>query len=319
MKIVVLDGYTLNPGDISWQGLEKMGQTFIYDRTQEDEIIERVGDAEIVFTNKTPLSRETLTKLPWVKYIGVLATGYNVVDLEAAKLLNMVVTNIPDYGTDAVAQFVFSLLLEICNNVKRHHEEVQKGTWTNCMDFCFWKHSLIELTGKKMGIIGTGRIGKATARIAQSFGMKILAYSRHPEKSLVSDTMQYVSLNSLFEQSDVISLHCPLTDDTKGIINRKSIEKMKDGVIVINTSRGALIVEEDLVKYLQNGKVFAAAMDVLEKEPPAKNNPLLYLDNCIITPHIAWAAKESRQRLMNIAITNLEQYLKGQAVNVVNQ
>ena len=317
MKIVVLDGYTLNPGDLSWAGIKELGTLTVYDRTPEDKIIERVGEAEIIFTNKTPLSKETLQKIPGVKYIGVLATGYNVVDVKAAIERGIVVTNIPTYGTTAVAQFVFALLLEICHHVWRHNEEVKKGTWTNGPDFCFWNYPLIELVGKTMGIIGLGRIGKATANIAQSFGMKVLAYDKYQDKSIESENLNYVELDELLNRSDIISLHCPLFDSTKGIINKDSILKMKDGVIIINTSRGPLIAEQDLADALNCGKVYAAAMDVVSTEPIKMDNPLLTAKNCIVTPHIAWAPKESRSRLMDTAVNNLKKYICGDPVNVL--
>lgn len=317
MKIVVLDGYTLNPGDLSWAGIKELGTLTVYDRTPEDKIIERVGEAEIIFTNKTPLSKETLQKIPGVKYIGVLATGYNVVDVKAAIERGIVVTNIPTYGTTAVAQFVFALLLEICHHVWRHNEEVKKGTWTNGPDFCFWNYPLIELVGKTMGIIGLGRIGKATANIAQSFGMKVLAYDEYQDKSIESENLNYVELDELLNRSDIISLHCPLFDSTKGIINKDSILKMKDGVIIINTSRGPLIAEQDLADALNCGKVYAAAMDVVSTEPIKMDNPLLTAKNCIVTPHIAWAPKESRSRLMDTAVNNLKKYICGDPVNVL--
>ncbi|MCK4258419.1 MAG: D-2-hydroxyacid dehydrogenase [Halanaerobiales bacterium] len=318
MKIVVLDGYTLNPGDLSWEALEKLGELTVYDRTSADEIVERIGDAEIIFTNKTPLSRETFEKVPGLKFVGVLATGYNVVDVQAAKEMGIVVTNIPTYGTAAVAQFVFALLLEMCHHVWVHSEEVKKGAWTNSPDFCFWKYPLVELAGKTMGIIGYGRIGQATGKIAQSFGMKVLASDNHKNKELESDTMRYVELDELLQKSDIISLHCPLIESTKGIINKETIAKMKDGVMLINTSRGALIVEEDLRDALNVGKVAGAAVDVLSAEPVKKDNPLLTAKNCIITPHIAWAPIEARVRLMNIAVNNLEQFLAGNPVNTTN-
>jgi glycerate dehydrogenase len=319
MKIVVLDGYTLNPGDITWKGFEKLGELMVYDRTPEDKILERIGDAEIVYTNKTPLTRETLKKAPAVKFIGVLATGYNIVDTAAAREQGIIVTNIPTYGTTAVAQFAFALLLEICHHVGAHNEEVKKGKWTEGTDFCFWNYPLIELAGKTMGIIGFGRIGQAVARIAQSFGMNILAYDAYQNKALENDTLKYVALDELLAGSDVISLHCPLLDSTQGIINNKTIMKMKDGVMIINTSRGPLIVEEDLADALNRGKVYGAAVDVVSSEPIKAGNPLLTAKNCIITPHIAWAPKESRARLMDIAADNLAAFLKGEPVNVVNQ
>jgi len=318
MKIVVLDGYTLNPGDLSWEGLEKLGELTVYDRTPEDKIYERSKDAEIVFTNKTPLTRETLSKLPLLKYIGVLATGYNVVDIKAAKELGITVTNIPTYGTDAVAQYVFALLLEICHHVYEHNNAVKNGEWTNCPDFCFWKYPLIELAGKTMGIIGLGRIGYRTAKLAQAFGLKVLAYDANQRKELEDENLRYASMDELLAKSDIISLHCPLTDETKNIINKDTISKMKDGVIIINTSRGPLISENDLAEALKSGKVYAAAVDVVSAEPISSTNPLLTAPNCIITPHIAWAPKESRSRLMDIAVSNLKAFLDGKPVNAVN-
>lgn len=324
MKIVVLDGYTLNPGDLSWAGLEELGDLTVYDRTVFDRsndnlIIERIGDAQIVFTNKTPLPREVLSKVPNVKYIGVLATGYNIVDIEAAKELGITVTNIPTYGTDSVAQMVFAHLLEICHHVAAHSDAVKNGEWTNNVDWCFWKYPLIELAGKTMGIIGYGRIGQAVGRVAQAFGMKVLANDKYPNKDLESDTLKYVELDELLANSDVISLHCPLFEENKGKINKDSIAKMKDGVIIINTSRGPLIVEEDLAEALNSGKVYAAGLDVVSTEPIKADNPLLKAKNIFLTPHIAWAPKESRQRLMDIAVNNLKQFLEGSPVNVVNQ
>lgn len=319
MKIVVLDGYTLNPGDLTWEGLKRFGDLTVYDRTPSEEILPRIGDAQIVFTNKTPLTEETLKAAKNVKFIGVLATGYNIVDVAAARKLNITVSNIPTYGTTAVAQFVFALLLEICHHVWAHYDEVRKGTWENGPDFCFWKYPLIELAGKTMGIIGFGRIGQNTAKIAQSFGMKVLAYDEYQNKALESETLRYAQLDELYETSDVISLHCPLFDNTRGMINAKSISKMKEGVIIINTSRGPLIVEEDLAAALNSGKVFGAAVDVVSTEPIRADNPLLKAKNCIITPHIAWAPKESRARLMDIAIDNLSMFLAGTPVNTVTK
>ncbi len=319
MKLVVLDGYTLNPGDLSWGGLEKMGDLHVYDRTSDDAIIERCEGAKIIFTNKTPLTRETLNALKDLKYVGVLATGYNVVDIEAAKEFGIVVTNIPTYGTAAVSQFVFALLLEICHHVGAHSESVKQGTWSSCPDFCFWDYPLIELSGKTMGIVGMGRIGKESAKIAQAMGMNILACDHYQDASLESETLKYVDLNELYKASDVINLHCPLDDKSKGMINRETIEVMKDGVIIINTSRGPLIVEQDLADALNSGKVYAAAMDVVSTEPAKMDNPLIQAKNCIITPHIAWAPIESRARLMAIAIDNLDKFLNGSPVNVVNK
>ena len=317
MKIVVLDGFTLNPGDLSWEGFEKSGELKVYDRTSLDEIVDRACDCDIILTNKTPLSRETLKKLPKIKYIGVLATGYNVVDVKAANELDIIVTNTPAYGTNSVAQFVFALLLEICHHVGEHNEVVKKGAWTKSKDFCFWNYPMIELAGKTMGIIGMGRIGCVTSTIALAFGMNILAYNPSKNKSLISDKFKYVELDQLYAKADVITLHCPLFLETNGMINKKSINKMKNGVIIINTSRGQLIVEEDLADALNSGKVAGAAVDVMSSEPVQMDNPLISAKNCLITPHIAWASKESRERLMNIAVNNLNQFVNGTPINIV--
>lgn len=318
MKIVVLDGYTLNPGDLSWEGFENLGDITVYDRTDSDAIVERIGDAEVVIVNKTPITKETLDACPNIKYIGVLATGYNIVDTEAAKEKNIPVTNIPTYGTAAVAQFTMALLLEICHHVGEHGKSVQEGQWTESPDFCYWNYPLIELAGKTMGIIGFGRIGQNTAEVAKGFGLNILAYDNFPTDS-GRELAEYVELDELLAKSDVISLHCPLFPDTEGIINKDNIAKMKDGVFIINTSRGPLIVEEDLKEGLDSGKVGYAAVDVVSTEPILETNPLLSAKNCIITPHIAWAPKESRQRLMDIAVNNLDAFINsGKADNTVN-
>lgn len=319
MKIVVLDGYTLNPGDLTWAGLEKIGDVTVYDRTPEDKILERIGDAGIIYTNKTALTKETLEKAPNLKFIGVLATGYNVVDIKTAKELGIVVANIPTYGTTAVAQMTFALLLEMCHHVWEHSEAVKEGAWTNSQDFCFWNYPLIELAGKTMGVIGFGRIGQSVGEIARALGMKVLAYDEYQNKDLENDSLKYAGLDELLEKADVISLHAPLLENTKGIINKNTIAKMKKGVMLINTSRGPLIVEEDLAEGLNSGKVGGAALDVLSVEPPQMDNPLMTAKNCIITPHISWAPKESRERLMNIAVDNLKQFLAGNAINVVNK
>lgn len=317
MKLVILDGHTLNPGDLSWAELENLCELKVYDRTEESQIIERVGDAELVFTNKTPLSASMLNKLPKLKYIGVLATGYNVVDTAAANSLGIVVTNIPTYGTIAVAQFVFALLLEICHHVGKHSDAVKENRWTTSADFCFWDYPLIELAGKTLGIIGFGRIGQSTAKIAQAFGMKVLANDAYKDLSLESDTLRYVEIDELFSESDVISLHCPLFESTMGIINKENIDKMKDGVIIINTSRGPLIVEKDLYDGLESGKIFAAGIDVVSTEPINEDNLLLKAKNCIITPHIAWAPIEARQRLLNIAVQNTRAFIANEPINTV--
>jgi len=321
MKIVVLDGYTLNPGDLDWGGIEQYGTCIIHERTDQapQVVIDTIGDAEIVFTNKTLLPREVLEQVPSVKYIGVLATGFNVVDVKAATELGIVVTNIPTYGTAAVAQFSLALILELCHHIGSHSEAVKRGDWTKSQDFCFWNYPLIELAGKTMGCIGFGRIGQATARIAQAFGLKVLAYNRSQDPALVSEACQYASLDEVFAKSDFVSLHCPLTPETRNMINKDTIAKMKDGVMVINTSRGPLIAERDLADALESGKVAGAAVDVVSEEPIAADNPLLKAKNCLITPHIAWAPEESRKRLMDVAVDNLGAFLKGTPINVVNR
>lgn len=319
MKIVVLDGYTLNPGDISWEGMEAYGDVTVYDRTKAEDVVERIGDAEVVYTNKTPITKETLDACPSVKFIGVLATGYNIVDIEAAKEKGIPVSNIPTYGTAAVSQFAIALLLELCHHIGAHSDAVKAGEWTNNADWCFWKYPLVELAGKTMGIIGFGRIGQDTGRIAQALGMKVLAYDSFRKPELESETCHYADLDTLLAESDVISLHCPLFPSTEGIINKDSIAKMKDGVMIINDSRGPLIVEQDLRDALDSGKVAGAALDVVSTEPIQMDNPLIGAKNVILTPHIAWAPKESRQRLMDIAVDNLKAYVDGAVQNVVNK
>lgn len=320
MKIVVLDGYTLNPGDLDWSGLEALGEVTVYDRTSLTDIqetISRIGEAEVVFTNKTPLPREVFDTCGNIKFIGVLATGYNVVDIEAAKEKNIPVTNIPTYGTAAVGQFAIALLLEICHHIGHHSQAVHEGAWETNADWCFWDYPLIELAGKTMGIIGFGRIGQATGKIAKAIGMDVIAYDEYPNES-GKEIGKYVALDELFEKADVISVHCPLFPSTEGIICKENIEKMKDGVIILNNSRGPLVVEQDLADGLNSGKVYAAGLDVVSTEPIKGDNPLLQAKNCIITPHISWAPKESRLRLMNIAVDNLKAFIEGKPVNVVN-
>ena len=322
-KAVILDGYTLNPGDLDWSPLEKLANFEMYDRTtyslaEADLIVERAKDAEIILTNKTPLNEKIIDQLPKLEYIGVLATGYNVVDVEAARKRDIVVTNIPDYGTDTVAQAAFALLLELCHHVGAHDEAVKKGEWTNSPDFCFWNHPIVELSGKTMGIIGYGRIGQVTSRIAQAFGMKVLAYNRTREKVVETEKVRYASLEDLYKNSDVIVLHCPLTEENKGFINKEAISQMKDGVFIINNARGALINEADLADALNRGKVGGVGLDVVSEEPIKADNPLLHAKNCIITPHISWASMEARKRLMDIAADNLQKFLEGNPVNVVN-
>ena len=318
MKIVVLDGYTENPGDLSWEGLAQFGQLRVYDRTgSEEEVIRRIGDAEVVFVNKVPISRRVLDACPNIRFISVLATGYNVIDVKAAAEKGIPVSNVPAYGTAAVAQFAMALLLELCHHVAHHSEAVHAGRWASSPDWCFWDYPLIELSGKTMGIIGFGRIGQATGRIARAMGMEVLAYSRSVREEAKA-LAEYVDLDSLLARSDVIVLHCPLFPETEGIINRENIAKMKDGVIIINNSRGQLVVEQDLAEALNSGKVLAAGLDVVSTEPIRPDNPLLGAKNCLITPHISWAPRESRQRIMDASVENLRAFLAGKPVNVVN-
>ena len=318
MRMVVLDGDTLNPGDLSWSGLEKLGDLTVYDRTPVEKTNERLIGAEIVFTNKTLLTREHFAANPQIRFVCVLATGYNVVDVAAARERNIPVCNIPAYGTMAVAQFAAALMLELCHRIGKHAESVTAGDWSDCKDFCYWLNPLIELDGKTLGIIGFGRIGQAFARIAQALGMKVLAVARHPNPQLESDSLRYVSLETLYRDADVVSLHCPLTESNQSMINKNTIAQMKDGVLILNTARGLLINETDLAEALQSGKVAGAAVDVLSSEPPLPDNPLVSAPNCIVTPHIAWATKEARSRLMNIAVENLAAFLKGAPQNVIN-
>ena len=319
MKIVILDGYTENPGDLSWEALERFGELRVYDRTPDDdaEIARRIGDAEIVLTNKCPIRRAVMDACPQLRYISVLATGYNIVDVAAAREKGIPVSNIPTYGTAAVGQFAIALLLEICHHVAHHSEAVHQGRWASNPDWCFWDYPLIELAGKTMGIIGFGRIGQTTGRIAKAMGMTVLATgSRESEAGrAIAD---YVTLDELLARADVVVLHCPLFPSTQGIINRETIAKMKDGVILINNSRGPLVVEQDLADALNSGKIYAAGLDVVSTEPIRDDNPLLTARNCFITPHISWAPKESRERIMSITAENLRAFREGAPVNLVN-
>lgn len=320
MKLVILDGYTENPGDLSWDILKSFGPLTVYDRTDpadEAEIIRRIGDSEIVITNKTPITRSVLDACPAVRYITVLATGYNIVDTGAAKEKGIPVSNVPAYGTAAVGQFAIALLLEVCHHIGHHNESVHRGDWERCRDFCYWDYPLIELAGKTMGIIGFGRIGQTTGRIAKALGMRVLASGSRPTEQGRA-IAEYVSLDFLLENADVIALHCPLFPETKGLINRDTIRKMKDGVIIINNSRGPLIEEQDLADALNSGKVAAAAVDVVSTEPIRGDNPLLTAKNCIITPHISWASRESRQRILDCTEANIRAFLDGAPQNVVN-
>lgn len=319
MKAVILDGYTENPGDLSWSALRELCDLTVYDRTpmDDDEIIRRIADAEAVFTNKTPISRKTIDACPKMKFISMLATGYNVVDYEYAAEKNIPLSNVPAYGTASVSQFAIAMLLEICNHVQSHSDSVHAGDWERSKDWCYWNYPLIELAGKTLGIIGFGRIGQATGRIAKAMGMKVLAAGSRPTPAGM-EIAEYVDYETIFASSDVIALHCPLFPSTKGIINKENIAKMKDGVIILNNSRGGLVVEQDLADALNSGKVFAAAVDVVSTEPISKDNPLLSAKNCFITPHISWAPIEARQRIMDCSVNNLKAYIAGTPINVVN-
>lgn len=319
MKLVITDGYCENPGDLSWEPLKQFGELVIYDRTEDDEdkIIDRIGDADIAIINKVPITERIMDACPNLKAIAILATGYNVVDIDAAKKRGIPVCNVPAYGTDAVAEFAMSLLLELCHHVGHHADAVKEGRWESCPDFCFWDYPLMDLHGKTMGIIGFGRIGRTTGKLANAFGMKVLATGSRPtpEGEALAD---YVDLDTLLARSDVIALHCPLLPGTKDIICRKNIEKMKDGVIIINNARGGCVVEQDLADALNSGKVAAAGLDVVSTEPISGDNPLLTAKNCIITPHISWASRECRQRILDTTVENVRSFLAGTPKNVVN-
>ena len=317
MNIVVLDGYALNPGDISWEQIERLGNITVYDRTAAEETVSRIGHAEIVLTNKTLITEAVLELCPAIRYIGVLATGYNVVDLDACSKRGIIVTNVPGYSTRAVAQFVFALLLEICSHVRLHGDSVRRGDWITSPDFCYWKAPLVELDEKTLGIFGYGSIGRTVAQIAQSFGMNVLCCTRSPDKIPAGSGVFPVDREQLFAGSDVISLHTPLTEETENLINRQTLARMKDGVIIINTARGPLVNEADMRQALECGKVGAYGADVVCREPMATDNPLKDAPNCILTPHIAWATKEARQRLMGIAADNIAAFLQGNPVNRV--
>ena len=321
MKIVVLDGYTENPGDISWAPVDKLGEVTVYDRTAYEEsplIAERLGDADIAVINKTPISKETIDKCPNLKGIAVLATGYNVVDYDYAKEKGIPVMNVPVYGTDNVSQFAVSLLLEVCSHIGHHSDSVHAGEWASNADWCYWHYPMIEVSGKTAGIIGLGRIGVNTAKILKAMNVNVIAYDAFQSEAGKA-VAEYVELDELLAKSDFIFLHCPLFPSTQGIINKENIAKMKDGVIIINNSRGPLIVEQDLYDALESGKVAAAAVDVVSTEPIKADNVLLKAKNCIITPHIAWATKEARERIMQTTADNVESVIKGAPQNVVNK
>lgn len=317
MKLIVLDGHAVNPGDLSWDCLKQFGRVTVYDRTPEGEAAKHIGDAEIVLTNKTPITADLLNACPNIKLICVLATGYNVVDCQAAKERGIPVCNVPDYGTAAVAQFTFALLLELCHQIGLHDRSVHAGEWTASPDFCYWKTPQMELAGKTLGIIGFGRIGQAVAKIASAMDMQVLAYSRSRRPGTESLAC-YVDLDTLLEQSDIISLHCPLTPETTGMINQKTLDRMRDGAILLNTARGPMIQEADVAEALRSGKLRGAAMDVMAQEPIPADSPLLQAPNCIITPHMAWAPIEARRRILDCTVSSIRGFLEGIPINTVN-
>lgn len=316
MKIVALDGYAANPGDLSWDELKALGECVIYDRTAPEEVLERAADAEVVLTNKVVITADMMAALPQLKYIGVMATGYNIVDIDAARERGIIVTNIPSYSTASVAQMVFAHILNIAQQVQHHSEAVHQGRWTSSKDFCFWDTPLIELRGKKLGIVGLGNTGYTTARIAIGFGMEVYAYTSKSSFQLPPE-IKKMELDQLFSECDIISLHCLLTDKTRELVNAARLKLMKPTAILINTGRGQLVNEQDLADALNNGQIYAAGLDVLSQEPPKADNPLLTARNCYITPHIAWASAAARERLMGILLDNLKGYIEGKVINNV--
>ncbi len=318
MKAVILDGFTTNPGDLSWDWLEKVCNLTVYDRTPADKTVERCEGCEIIITNKTPLTKEILEQLPECKFIALLSTGYNIVDCDYAASRNIPVSNIPSYSTAAVAQLTFALLLELTNKVGIHNSAVKNGEWTNCKDFCFWKAPLQELYGKVFGIVGYGKIGEAVSNIANSFGMKVIAFTPNPDKHSNAKNITFTSLDEVLKTSDVISFHCPLTPETTALVNESSLAKIKKGAYLINTSRGPVLDEEAVAKALKNGYLAGVGVDVLSTEPPKADNPLLGCENCIITPHIAWAAFETRERLLGVLKENIFAYIGGNPITTVN-
>lgn len=318
MKIVVLDGFTLNPGDLSWEDLKSLGACEIYDRTAEKDVVPRAASAEIVLTNKTPVNRGQMQSLPGLKYLGVLATGYNIVDAAAARERHISVTNVPAYGTKSVAQMTLALLLELTQHTGHHAQTVREGRWSRSPDFCYWDHPLVELDGLTLGIVGFGRIGRAVAQLAVAFGMEILVYTPHPPETFLPEGLQFVGLDELFTRSDVVSLHCPLTPQNRELVDARRLGQMKRTAFLLNTSRGPLVDEVALAEALNAGCLAGAGLDVLAVEPPPTNNPLLAARNCLVTPHIAWASQAARSRLMRVAVANVRAFLAGQPVNVVN-
>jgi glycerate dehydrogenase len=318
MKIVILDGHAINPGDLSWDALRSLGELKVFDRTPEDAIVTRAGEADVLLTVRTPLSARTLKQLKRLRYVGAIFTGYDEIDLKAARELNILVTNVPTYGTASVAQLVFALLLELCHHVALHSAATHAGEWSRSPDFSFWKTPLVELQGKTMGIVGFGRIGRHAAEIAKAMGMRVIAADAGRKEAPDWPDFRWCDVDELMAAADVVSLHCPLLPQTRGIVNASSLSKMRPGSFLINTSRGPLVVEQDLADALNDGRLAGAAVDVLSSEPPPLDNPLLRAKNCIVTPHIAWATKEARIRLIESAAANLRGFLDGRAVNVVN-
>lgn len=318
MDIVVVDGHTLNPGDLDWSPLKDLGTYAVYPRTAPDELIERATSAEIILTNKVVLDAETIASLPKLQYIGVLATGYNVVDLDAAKAREIVVTNIPGYSTASVGQMVFALLLEMSQQVGHHARMVQEGAWSRCADFSFHDRPLFELAGRTFGIVGFGQIGRQVAEVARAFGMKVLVQTANPDKYKDEKWLEFVDIDTLFSECDIISLNCPLTSETKNLVNTARLARVKEGTLLINTGRGDLIDEEAVAEALNDGYLGGFAADVLSSEPPSEDNPLLSAPNCIVTPHIAWATAEARQRLLDIAIANIKAFQDGTPQNRVD-
>ena len=318
MKIVILDGHAINPGDLSWDALRSLGELEVFDRTPEDAIVTRAGEADVLLTVRTPLSARTLKQLKRLRYVGAIFTGYDEIDLKAARELNILVTNVPTYGTAPVAQLVFALLLELCHHVALHSAATHAGEWSRSPDFSFWKTPLVELQGKTMGIVGFGRIGRHAAEIAKAMGMRVIAADAGRKEAPDWPGFRWCDVDELMAAADVVSLHCPLLPQTRGIVNASSLSKMRPGSFLINTSRGPLVVEQDLADALNDSRLAGAAVDVLSSEPPPLDNPLLRAKNCIVTPHIAWATKEARIRLIESAAANLRGFLDGRPVNVVN-
>jgi glycerate dehydrogenase len=318
MKIVILDGHAINPGDLSWDALRSLGSLEVFDRTPESLIVPRAREAEALLTTRVPLSAQTVIQLKQLRYLGAIFTGYDEIDLKAARKLNLIVTNVPTYATASVAQLVFALLLELCHHVALHNAATHAGEWSRCPDFSFWKTPLIELQDKTMGIVGFGRIGRHVAEIAVAMGMRVIAANAHRSDAPNWPGFRWCDFDELMSAADVVSLHCPLLPQTRGMINTASLSRMKSGSFLINTSRGPLVVEQDLADALNQGRLAGAAVDVLSDEPPSFNNPLLHSENCIVTPHIAWATKEARTRLIELAATNLRAFLDGHPINVVN-